>query len=125
MADGPEEQLRLAKMLGAYGRLVERERKIIILSYQRLVELTEEITRITDCLYDADDSLDDSLKNMDTANERLHAALFGEVITEDDASIIALTEEDEAAADEAVDESNESDGNDVATVEVAIPLVGP
>jgi len=131
MVDGPEEQLRLTKMLGAFSRLVERERKIIMLAHNRLIEMGEEITRITDCLYESDDALDDSATNLALASDRLCSAIFGEISTtteEEEAEVIALIEEEETISDEeeVVEESEEISeaGYDEETVEVPIS-VGP
>lgn len=130
MVDGSDEQLRLTKMLGAFSRLVERERKIIMLAHNRLIAIGEEITRITDCLYESDDALDDSATNLALASDRLYSAIFGETSTaieEEEAEVIALIEEETICDEEGVvEESEEISEAGYAEEIIEIPIsVGP
>lgn len=115
-ASGPAEQLRLTKMLNAYGRLVEVERKRITTAHDRLLELKDEIERVTDCLHDSDDALEDSVSALELANDRLEAALFGEKETEE-------VEEETISEDEGmvvtIDPIDETEGTE------HVPFVGP
>ena len=115
---GPEEQLRLTKMLNAFGRLVDVERKRIRIAYDRLIEMGAEIERVTDCLNDSDDALTDSVSGLELAHDRLSAALFGEEEgAEEEPS--EVTEEEEVVE---VVEIDEVEGDyETAT----IPISGP
>lgn len=114
---GPEEQLRLTKMLGAFTRLVEVERKRIMLAYERLLALGQEIEHITDCLKDSDEALVDSITDLELANDRLVAALFGE-------PEIAEEETEETNGFAEIDVIDESEAGDDGEEVIEIDEVG-
>ena len=79
-----DEKLRLTKMLHAFTRLMDTERKRILLAHDRLKEMGEEIERIVDCLYDSEDALSDAVSNFELGHDRLAAALYGEATTDEE-----------------------------------------
>jgi hypothetical protein len=116
---------RLSKLLQAYTRLVEVERKKIRLSYDRLIELGAEVERMAGHLESADTDLNASVYELNSAIDAIRVAIEGE--EEEVEEVDESANEDTGGFEEV--EVDEVDGDEVDGVEepavVQVPIAGP